>query len=56
MPNDEKPDGEGSMDAIRFLSDPETAKYLAAQRGITEAEALARLRQIIEAIERQHKT
>lgn len=55
--NDDDGTGKPNPDnAVRLLSDPETAKFLAAQQGITIDEAEARLREIVEAIKRQKKT
>lgn len=42
-------------EAIRFLCDPETAKLLAAQRGISVEEAMEHLRELAGTIEKKPK-
>lgn len=50
-----KPKAAQSLEAIRFLCDPETAKLFAAQRGISLDEAMIHLRAMAETIEKRQK-
>jgi hypothetical protein len=53
--DDDKPSRANASEIARLLTDPDTLKFLAAQRGISLEEATERVREIIAALERAGK-
>lgn len=53
--DNERPVRANASEIARLLNDPDTLKFLAVQRGISLEEAAARVREIVEALERTSK-
>lgn len=53
--DNETPGRANASEIARLLNDPDTLKFLAVQRGISLEEAAARVREIVEALERTNR-